>query len=500
MSTFGTLDIARRGLIAAQKAIDVTGHNIANANTPGYTRQRLELQNIEAKVAYGRFSQVTRGISGRGVEVVTVDQIRNPFLDRQFRRENSLMNEWSTKSQGLSYVEALFDELSDTGLSKAMNDFVSSLQEVSKNPVNREYRTNMMQNAIKMTETINHYANQLLDMQKEQDSAISITVGRVNDIVVSISDLNSQIERYEMSGQKANDLKDKRNLLLDQLSGLVAINVTENSKGHVKINLSGEAPVTLLEHVSVNKLVLSKDVENPITGQANDLFSVRLENQPEQINFSGGNLKAYFDLRDGNTNTEIGLPYFNSQLNRFVDAIATEFNAVHESNWTMMDSGSGLASITGISFFTDENGNTNALNSLNIKINPTIINNSYNIALSSTEILNDYDKNNNAGAIELINLFNKSDIPDVGGYYTFVESFIGEIAVEASHSETRLQGQQHLLNSIDIQRQSVSSVSLDEEMTNLIKYQHSYTASARMITVIDEMIDLLVNRTGIAGR
>lgn len=500
-STFGGFEIATRALTAAQKSIDVTGHNIANANTAGYTRQRLSTSALEPSAGYSRFANSVKGNTGGGVEIKTVDQIRSPFLDRQYRNENSLHKEWSTRSENLSFIETMFDELDDSGLSKAFNEFSASIQEASKNPVNKENRTNMMQNALKLTETMNHYATQLFDKQAEMDQAVSVVAGQVNDITTNIADLNIQIQRYELAGQKANDLRDERNTLLDKLSEFVPIEAQENSAGQLTITMKGNPGQFLVKHDQITKLTVSKTVTNPMNGEANALNGVTWEDgTPAEI--TGGSLKAYLDLRDGNTSDNMGIPYMSKQLDRLAAGIASSFNALHESGWTMMDPANSLGSQTGILFFTAASGGSGtggggAITARNITVNPDIVENSYLIALSSAEITSDYNKTNNNNGLGMAKLFSKADIPDIGGYESFFQSFIGEIAVETSHTDTRVSGQQSLVASIEEQRQSVSGVSLDEEMTNLMQYQHSYAAAARMITAIDQMLDVLINKTGV---
>jgi len=503
MSTFGGLEIANRALSATQKSIDVTGHNIANANTEGYTRQRLQVASIEAKIGYSRFSAAVKGATGGGVDIITVDQIRNPFLDRQYHNENTSYQELDTKSTNISYIESMFDELSDTGIIKAMSEFSDSVQDAASDPVSKEYRTNMLQNALKFTETLNHYATQLTDKQAEQDQSVSVVVGQINDITKNIAGLNTQIERYELTGQKANDLRDKRNQLLDELSSLVPIETQENSKGQLRVIMKGNPMQSLVEHDETTSLVVIKDKTNPITGEANALNSIYWDNGTTQANITGGSLKAYMDLRDGSTASDIGIPYLSAKLNQFASALAASFNAVHQNGWTMLDTGTGTASKTGVSFFAsplDINGVPTPVTARNITINPDIVSNVYNIALSSKEITSDLLKSNNETGLALGKLFTSTNIAGIGGYNTFVESFIGEIAVESSSIETRVNGQKSLLDSITQQRQAVSGVSIDEEMTNLMKFQHSYTAAARMITTVDELLDVLINKTGTVGR
>ena len=251
MSSFYGLDIARKALTTSQKGIEVTAHNIANANTPGYSRQRLSLAAIEPAVLGSRFAPASQGMSGGGVRIITVDQIRNPFLDRQFRHEQAMAKEYETRSADLQYIESLFDELSGTGLSAGMNEFLSSLQEVSKSPTSVEYRTNMIQNAIKLTETFHHYARQLTDKQAELNRSVEVMTGQINDLATSIRDLNVQIARYELSGQKANDLRDQRNLLLDKLSQQTDFTARETDEGYMQILIGDDM---LVNHADIRSL------------------------------------------------------------------------------------------------------------------------------------------------------------------------------------------------------------------------------------------------------
>ena len=172
MSTFYGLDVARRALMVSQKAIDVTGHNIANAETSGYTRQRLVTASVEPATGATRFLMAGQGQTGGGVTIRTVDQIRSPFLDRQYRNESTRTAQWATRADQLAYVEGLFDELSGTGLSDALSDFSASLQEVSKNPINKEHRTNLLQTATNLTDIFGHFSSQLVEMQNDQDQEI----------------------------------------------------------------------------------------------------------------------------------------------------------------------------------------------------------------------------------------------------------------------------------------------------------------------------------------
>lgn len=496
MSTFFGLDIARKALSVSQKGIEVTGHNIANADTVGYSRQRLTTVSVQPASASGRFVSAGREQAGGGVMILSIDQIRSPFLDRQYRNENMRTSEWSIRSDHLNYVEGLFDELSGTGLSDALNRFAVSMNELSKNPVNKEFRTNLLQTASNLADTFGHFASQLAEKQMEQDGEIVVTAGQINDIADSIVDLNLQIAKYELSGQKANDLRDRRNLMLDNLSSLTAYTLDHTAEGSIQVRIGGEL---LVDHDTARYLSAPQTVDNPIDGVPASLHALTWEDSGEPVGITGGSLKALIDLRDGDTSDRIGMPYLCAQLDLLARGIAESINAVHSTGWTFPADANGNVSNTGNPFFATSDGSS-VFTASNFAVDPRIVQDVYQIATSLVEIADGTQSGNNGNVLRMMDLFDSRNIPGIGSYNGFLDSLAGEIAVETAHSKNRLSGQEALLESLGLQRQSISAVSIDEEATQLIRYQHSYAAAARLITAIDEALDILVNKTGIVGR
>lgn len=490
MSTFMSFDIARKALTVSQKAIDVTGHNIANANTSGYTRQRLVTVSVEPGSGNSRFAVSERGTTGGGVVPVTVDQIRNPFLDRQFRRENARASELATRSENLAYVERLFDGLSGTGLPSALAQFSASVQEAAKNPASKEFRANLVQNALKLTETFQHAASQLADKQADIDHSIKVQAGQINDLARTVADYNGQIALFELGGQRANDLRDKQNALLDELSGLAGFTASETEQGSFEVRIGGHL---LVDHTESFALQTVRDVTDPLTGQANALHRLAWQDDGTPLQTDSGSMRALLDLRDGNAPDRIGLPWLAGQLDQLAAGLADTFNAVHASGWSLPDAATGQASATGISFFSGRTAAT-------LQVNPEISANLNLIALASQEVRTQADAGNNRNALALGDLFSRHDLPSISSYTGFMESFSGALAIECAHTDKRLDGQKILLGGIEQQRQSVSGVSMDEEMTSMIRYEKSYAAAARLISTIDEMLDVLVNRMGMVGR
>jgi flagellar hook-associated protein 1 FlgK len=492
-STFYGLEIAKSGLFASQRSIDLTGHNISNSNTVGYTRQRLLLSPKEIGVGGVRFKEITRGYSGEGVRINGIEQVRNIYLDTQYRREDSKLEYWSTRSDALGYIEQLFGETGDTGLSVSITNFFTSLQTLSMNPESKECRMSVLQSATEMTYDFQHIASQMADKQSDMDEAVRVTVIQMNDIATSIADLNDQIFRFELHGEKANDLRDQRNNLLDTLAGIVDIDYTENADGMVDVSIGGDL---LVDGTTVNALQTTQTQPNAIAGLG-PLYEVTWAATANPLVCASGKLKGYLDIRDGNASTNVGVPYLMSRLDELAYGITHEFNLVHNAGWSLPDASNGNVSATGIDFFTEGAAPVTAFNfSVDAAIQASV----FNIATAGAQVTAPELRGDNTNALDLVNLQNQIGLPVISSIEGYEKGFVAEIGLETSHTNQMRDSQQVLVDSLSNQRQAVSGVSVDEEMANLVQFQHSYEASARMITAIDEYLDLLINRMGMVGR
>lgn len=494
MSFFG-LEIAKTGLHVSQKGINLAGHNIANADTEGYTRQRLYLSSIEPGSAVARYLPVANGAIGRGVDVEAVEQLRNAYVDRALRGETSSLGQWETRTEELEYIEALFNTTSSASLSKSLSNFFNSVQELSKDPVSKEIRTNMQQTAITLTQTLNHYYRQLTDLRSEMNDSISVSVDRINEITKSIAEYNLSIETYELSGERANDLKDKRNLLLDELSSLVDMEYSTDSQGRLSVRIAGN---TVVDHGTSYDLKVKAD--------ANGFYTVHMTDAAEtQVNYTNGKMAGYKQLRDGNTPDDIGIPYLIEGLNTLARSIAQQFNDIHKTGWTMPHD--GIDSQTGVYLFhVDVTGGVEDYASVtagNIKLSDAVLNDVYQIAASSKQIdlsSSDPQDKNNEIALKLAGLGTSSTTMGNTTFEGYLKNLVVELGVSSAHASTTLASQQALVNNLEARRESISGVSVDEEMVQLMKFQHMYNASSRVITTIDEALDKLINGTGLVGR
>jgi flagellar hook-associated protein 1 FlgK len=502
---FYGLEIAKTALTVSQKAINVSGHNIANANTAGYTRQRVILESIVPASTDVRLSSVSKGNVGGGAEATLVDQIRNDYLDRQYRNQNTKLGYWQTRADEMEYIETAINELSDdTSISSAMADFFNSLSDLSENPSSEEIRTTVQQSALKMTETFNQYYDKLVEMQNSYNDAMKGTVDKINDLVTGIAKYNEQIYAYELSGEKANELRDKRNLMIDQLSELVNINATETN-GEMVVSCNG---IDLVNHTTATLLDARPELTGEVSGESG-YYQIYLGSSSTVFSYSGGQLQAYKDLRDNTSMDNMGIPHILQSLNTLAQNIAKQFNAIHSTGYTMPNG--STASKTGVNLFevstaVDADGNAyedyDAITAGNFTLSAEVLSSVYNIAASSKLIdlsAANTQEGNNEIALAMITLSSKTNLPTIGSFENYLKSTMVEVGTESSTCSKNAESQQTVLQNVEDRRQSISGVSLDEEMVQLVAFQHSYSAAARVLTAIDEALDVLINRTGRVG-
>jgi flagellar hook-associated protein FlgK len=516
MSSFYGIQIAKTGLSVSQQQLNVTAHNISNVDTTGYTRQRVNTSAIVPSSTNVMFASRELNV-GQGVSADGVEQVRSEFLDYQYRDQNSTTSKWSTKNQYFSYVEDLFNtELDDsdssggTGITSVLGDFYTSLDSLNASPADATARANVQQNALKLTETVNDYYNSLLSQQKALNVNVKTTVDQINSCASQIADLNQQIDAYELSGEKANDLRDQRNQALDQLSSLIQINYSEDNSGNVNVQVGGR---NLVMGSTANKMAVDATLANPIqAGASNNLYQVYWADSsgnptPIKVDITSGSLSGYLDVRDGNDTNTQGIPYIVGQLNNFCQSITKQVNAIHAKGYTMPDATNGNVSQTGINFFKDTSTAQDAslVTAANFSVSDEVKASIYNIAASDTKVTVDSSGNMQQGngniALQLSKLVDQTDSAGNDTSFSGVfRTIVTGVGIEMNHIQNTSDTQTVLQSHLSDQRQSVSGVSLDEEMTNMIQFQHAYAAASRVITAMDEQLNTLINSTGLVGR
>ena len=372
-SSFFGLEIGRTGLTTAQFGLDVTGHNIANLDTDGYTRQRIVSTAYDPFSTVGRFAPVGQGLVGGGVRVQILDQIRSAFLDRRFRSESTAHAYWDTRAQSLSYIESFFDNVNEkTSINYSMAQFFESMSVLAKDPVSGAPRTLMQTTAMDLVQQLNMIYQGLVDFQTVENKAVETKVGDINRIARDIRDLNVAIYTFEITGMIANDLRDKRNLMIDELSRYIDIECEEYpdplSKDMVgikhdmlRIKVGGEILVDhdyprpnnpdLLGIAYVDNVLGPDEAKvavpywNHIGGvslnDTNPNFAMIIESAKLNMNpplVTGGELKAHMDMRDkmggGVNSADRGVPYYIDMVNNLARALLQEINAQHVQGWS----------------------------------------------------------------------------------------------------------------------------------------------------------------------
>ncbi len=495
-SLFYGLEIAKSGLYASQYALNVTGHNIANADTEGYTRQRLDATAKDYAKGVQLLATTELAYIGQGVSIDSVTQIRDSFLDKQFRDESSEAGYWSKLTTGMEDLEIMFDELSDSSISNTLIDFFGSFQDLSNNPTDYEVRVEVMSKGLQLTSTLNYYYEKLEAQQKVYDESVSTLVAQVNQIAENISKLNKNIRLFETSGEKANDLRDQRNILIDELSSIIDIEYSETDANGLVIQIDGR---DLVSNTTVNELSVTQTSMNNITGTS-DLNQVVWASDSASVAINSGQLKGILQLRDGNSQDAYGVPYLANELNKLASALVSEVNAVHTQGYSIPCTENGDVSTTGINFFDDLGGAT-PITAGNINLSSEILLTANNIAASDALVSDvTLQHGNNINALALVDLFNSGSIPGIESFQGFLTSTVSNLGIAVEYDKNMQEMQAEMLANKENSRLSISGVSVDEELTNLVKYQHAYSAASRVITTIDEMLDKLINSTGMVGR
>jgi len=483
-STFHGLELGKRGLYAQQTALSTTGHNITNVNTIGYSRQRAEMQATNAIPYPGMHSDKSPAQLGTGVEVNALVRLREAYLDVQFRNEYKNLGYWEAKSDTFTRIEELLNEPTDDGLAHTMDEFWKGWQELVKNPDSAAVRAVVRQKGVAVAQSFNQIMDSLDQMQTDVKNIIKTKTDEVNSLASQISILNEQISRLVANDYQPNDLLDQRDVLIDQLSKIVSIDVKASSSGMVDISV-GEG--TLVTGKTSNTLTIDYDqnsgLVNPaeikIGGQTVNLGSGELLGRIESYGIMGGDRKST-------------IPYLKDKINELAMTFANAVNEVHLS-------GLNLDNISGVSdkkveFFTGSSAK-------DLKVNPEIMESLNLIAAAKDEGSGQSSTGNGQLAQDIANIKFKN-LNFTGTTSTvddFYRNIVGQLGIDSQESQRMQNNFEGIIMQVENRRQSVSGVSIDEEVANMIKYQQAYNAAARIVTSMDQCLDKVINGMGRVG-
>ncbi|AVQ44425.1 flagellar hook-associated protein FlgK [Clostridium botulinum] len=596
---FGTLNIGKSGMFAQQGAINTTSHNIANANTEGYSRQRVELQTTRPYCKPSMNSAAGPGQVGTGVQIVAINRVRDSFLDYQTRVELGVEGQFASRNKFLSQIENILNEPTDVGISKLFGKMFDAWHDLSLNPQTSNARSVVMEQASALADELNHTFNELSKLKENTQREIQQTVFEVNSILDQINQLNQEIIQVKVAGQQPNDLMDRRDLLLDKLSVKFGIEIDKENFEGINLTTSnhaknyqdktsefGGAPpivngkdVNLVQRIDPGDVYRfsyikdmkpakweegTKEVEityyigGDIKSEKNKrILTVNIESEEDFKRLDEGRVlwtdnegKPIIVDKDNNghvwdgtesisLNKESGLKLFEppsgefrgqmsvqqdidtyqEQLNKLAKALAFSVNAIHTQD-NVIDGEAG----DGILFFVNGTGGLEKeITAENIAINKVIKENPMKIIAGVTANSGEGDGNRALAIAKLRdtlmaiqgvdrNTDRKQFIKDhfdkneeLGGIYTITKNtegmtmdtyfndIIGGLGVDEAEAKRMVKNQATVLAGFQQSKDSVSGVSLDEEFANLVQFNHCYQANAKIISTVDQLLDVVIN-------
>lgn len=602
-SILSALNTANSTLQADQTVIETIDHNVANANTSGYTLQTAHLVAAPPYTVPSMMRAAGPGQIGAGVQVSGIDRSRDVLLDNQYRYQSQYSGQYATLDTQYTQIQGILNEPSTTGLSANLNHFWSSWQALADDPTNSGARASLQQAGMTLASNFNSAAQQLTQAQQQADAAVTTAVTNVNNFATQIANLNSQIRAVKASGQQPNDLMDQRDQLIDQLATAVPIVYSTGSDGAVTINLATQVPGTttlqiarpsaapLVSGTATNLLVTnpmgiptyastaagtetmalsgtftgtigskyivkvtaltagavtgasySNDGGNTWTASVSATSPFTLSNGVnasftagavvgDQFSFTangtvaasfvsqgaplvdplaltpasattnpiGGQLGAAVQLRDVIIGGATGLL---AQLNTIAQAVVQDVNVQHAAGYDLATGATGKpffnvgppATPLGAPFTA-----VGTVTAANIVVDPAIVANPQTIAAASAA--NSPGDGANAQAISNLRLaVGAAGTPLPGqSIEKAYESMITVLGANAQQAKSADASQAVVMQSLTSQRQSLGGVSMDEQMTMLIQFQHSYAAAARIVTTMDSLLDTIVNHMGLGN-
>ena len=487
--------ISYSGMATAQRSLGVTSSNISNTSTQGYTRKRAVGEDLYVS---GEGSSV-----GIGATVQSILRIRNQFLDIQYREQNTETGYAQGKSSLLASMQEVINEFNaidktsaktSNGLQETMNKFLSSWTELSKDPTSASCKSSVLENADSMLGAFNEMATTLLTLRESMANNVRDGVDDVNNLASQIAGLNDQILSMATHNVEASDLRDARDLLLDNLSALTNITTAQMDNGMVNVYING---VSL---VSANR---AREMEATGFGTALNPLKVRWEDLDEDVSLNSGTLRFYLDEANPNGVDDISIsttptykPYdWSTTVNK--SSLTTMTNGLNDLLVTFATAVNNIynpAQTAGQDFFTTID-TAASMGLRNVQVNA-----SYEADYTQIKANSDGTAGNNDIAKALGVLSSKSDLYKCDGISmsmdTFYSSFVSWLGTTGDTATANYTTQSGLLTQIQTQRSGISSVSLDDEMSTMITYQHAYSASARVMNVVDTLVAGLISDLG----
>ena len=479
--SYGLFGIARSALLTHQTALQTISQNIANAETPGYSRQ-------EAVLSASTPVRLPNGIVGTGVQVDTIIRKRNIMLDDTYRSAAGQSGEAQMRNGLLSQLEGVFGEPSDAGMSNALDQFWGAWGDLAATPGNGAAQAVVQQRGRQVAQLFNSYDSQLTQQRTSTIEQLSGKIAEINSYARQVAELNGRILSAESGGDSANDLRDQRDLALDALSRLAGTRVIQQGNGNVTVLIGNS---TLVDSTSARAVSMQLDipVPPPAVTPSDIPIRLRLGDSPDRMPASGGELKALV----ASVNTDI--PELRRHLDAMAASLATAVNAAHTTGFVF--TGNTIPGTAAGNFF-DAGTVLNPVRASTLTLDAVIANDASKVATSG----NANAPTDNATALALaalrttggtVSYTSPGGVVETGSFLGFFRNTVTSLGISVKAAEDDASVYGTLAEQGDARRQSVSGVSTDEELVNMMRVQQSYTAATKLIKTADEMLQTLLS-------
>lgn len=456
-------------MMASKAMIATTGHNIANSNTEGYSRQRVQ---TEASDPHASFAH---GMVGTGTQVSRIERVNDEYIEKQIRNGARDMANFEEKDMVLKQAEDIFNEMNGDGLNRLVARFYNEFRKLGNEPENEAIRQSVREATNAMANDFRRIRNEVVELSRHIDARLDGYAGEVNATAGEIRDLNLRINAAELSGAPANDLQDKRDQALKKLATYMDVNTHQDNHGNYTVDIRGVGP--LVVNTEAEKLSTVRSPEDA-NGKIENALDIKSSGSAQAVithQIKGGKLGALLEVRDQTLSTVL------DRLDELAFTITTSINDIHRMGYTRDGA-------TGINYFKPLEGKERA--SEYIGLSDAISANANNIATA----LQSGSPGDNRIAIAISSLQHQPLLNDgkttVDEWYN---SIVSDIGVTAARAKANISQQRDIMTNLQKTRDQVSGVSLDEETANLMQFQHTYDASAKVIQIADEMLKTVLD-------
>ncbi len=467
MSNFAALNTALSGLLTHQRALQTAGHNVSNAATPGYSRQRVDLKSIGGGVVPAVWSKPDS--VGRGVEVSGLVRIRDEFLETRMLRETASGSSLASQASVMQRIELVFPEPSDVGLAHQLAELWGAFDDVANQPGSISTRIALLERATTVANELNRASAEMANLHTSISDQAVVLTAEVNSTAARVAELNGAIRNATNAGLSPHDLADQRDRMIERLADLVGATTRPGEDGTVSVFIGGTTMVRG-DRAEAISLHIAEDAG------PNGLKAIEVQwskdGYPAQV--TSGEIAGL--LQGANTT----IPDYLARLDAVAVRLADQVNGIHQS-------GFDLDGVAGEEFFISATAMTAAA----IRVNPVVADDPTKLAASS-----DPAGQLDAGTARALAAIGESiQRPDL-----VYNELIGSLGVEAQALQRRQNIQGEVIRQVDDAREGVRGVNIDEEMIAMVQSQHAYAASARLMTAVDQMLETLIVRTGLVGR